>query len=133
MAKFRQPNYDIPHVNRQAVEWRKSWNIRSMCRGSAIPHCVPVFQIFPDQALEDGTAELDGIARTALLAGWHHIQALDERIAWCDSQIAARVKHDTNAQRLMAIVGIGPLTASAAVATVGGVAAFITAAGSALH
>ena len=76
-------------------------------------------------------SRVDGF--NSLYAGWHHIQALDERIAWCDSRIAARVKHDANAQRLMAIVGIGPLTASAAVATVGGVAAFITAAGSALH
>jgi transposase len=29
------------------------------------------------------------------------------------------VKHDNNAQRAMAVIGIGPLTASAAVATVG--------------
>ena len=29
------------------------------------------------------------------------------------------MKHDTNAQRVMAVIGIGPLTASAAVATVG--------------
>jgi transposase len=34
-------------------------------------------------------------------------------------QIAAQVKHDSNAQRVMAIIGIGPLTASAAVSSVG--------------
>jgi transposase len=87
--------------------------------GVFLPQGIDAFRDHFVEALEDGTTELDGIARTALLAGWHHIHALDEQIAWCDSQIAARVKHDTNAQRLMAIVGIGPLTASAAVATVG--------------
>lgn len=29
------------------------------------------------------------------------------------------MKHDSNAQRVMAVIGIGPLTASAAVVTVG--------------
>ncbi len=87
--------------------------------GVFLPQGIDAFRDHFVEALEDGTTELDGIARTALLAGWHHIHALDEQIAWYDSQIAARVKHDANAQRLMAIVGIGPLTASAAVATVG--------------
>jgi transposase len=70
-------------------------------------------------ALEDGASELNGAARTALLRGWEHWQALDVEIAAFDAQIVAQVKQDSDAQRLMAVVGIGPLTASAATATVG--------------
>ncbi|HKR43786.1 MAG TPA: IS110 family transposase [Paraburkholderia sp.] len=87
--------------------------------GMFIPQGIDAFRArFPD-TLEDGTTELNGVARTALRAGWDHIQAFDQQIAWCDSQIAAHARHDSDAQRLMAIVGVGPLTASAAVATVG--------------
>jgi transposase len=45
-------------------------------------------------------------------------QALDQEIAWLDKQIADHVSHDPQAQRCMDVCGVGPLTASAAVATV---------------
>ncbi|MGF6641652.1 hypothetical protein [Paraburkholderia sp. MM6662-R1] len=64
-----------------------------------------------------GAIELNDVARTALARGWEHVQALDPQIAWCDTQVATHVKHDSNAQRAVAIIGIGPLTASATVAT----------------
>jgi transposase len=71
------------------------------------------------EALEDASNEMNGPARTALMRGLQHWQALDQEIAWFDAQVAAHAKADSEAQRLMAIVGVGPLTASAAVATVG--------------
>jgi transposase len=87
--------------------------------GVFLPQGIDALRAHFLDALEDGATELNGTARTALLRGWEHWQALDREIAWFDGQIAAQVKHDPNAQRVMAIVGIGPLTASAAIATVG--------------
>jgi transposase len=62
---------------------------------------------------------MSGAARTALMRGLQHRQALDQEIAWFGGQVAADAKSDSEAQRLMAMVGVGPLTASAAIATVG--------------
>jgi transposase len=87
--------------------------------GVFLPQGIDAFRAHFVAALENGSSELNGVARTALLHGWDHIQALDRQIAWCDAQIAAHVKNDSNAQRAMAVIGIGALTASAAVATVG--------------
>jgi hypothetical protein len=70
------------------------------------------------EALEDGATELTGPARIALMRGWEHWQALDGEITRFDAQVAGQVKDDEQAQRVMAIVGIGPLTASALIATV---------------
>jgi transposase len=52
------------------------------------------------------------------MRGWEHWQALDGEITRFDAQVAGQVKDDEQAQRVMAIVGIGPLTASALIATV---------------
>ncbi|BCG01598.1 hypothetical protein PPGU19_061660 (plasmid) [Paraburkholderia sp. PGU19] len=54
-----------------------------------LPQGIDAFRDHFVEALEDGTTELDGIARTALLAGSRHIHALDVQIAWLDSQIAS--------------------------------------------
>ena len=60
-----------------------------------------------------------------LLAHAHeHLQRLDEKIAQCEKQIALHAKHEENAQRLSEITGIGPITASAMVATVSNVCDF---------
>jgi transposase len=96
--------------------------------GVFLPQGIDAFRAHFVEALEDGATELNGIARTALLRGWEHLQALDQQIAWCDAQVVTHVKHDNNAQRVMAVIGIGPLTASAAVATVGDVTCSRTAA-----
>jgi transposase len=44
---------------------------------------------------------------------------LDEHIAWCDARIAAHIKDDEQAKAATALKGVGPITASAMVATVG--------------
>ena len=46
------------------------------------------------------------------------IDALDETIAAIDKELAASVKADETAKRLMTIPGVGPVTASAIVATI---------------
>jgi transposase len=68
--------------------------------------------------VEDGSNELTGPARQALMRGWAQWQALDEEIAWFDRQIAEHASHDPQAQRCMDVCGVGRLTASAALATV---------------
>ncbi|MEM5332150.1 IS110 family transposase [Paraburkholderia sp. JHI2823] len=68
--------------------------------------------------VEDGSNELAGPARQALMRGWAQWQALDEEIAWLDRQIAEHARHDPQAQRCMDVCGVGRMTASAAVATV---------------
>lgn len=48
-----------------------------------------------------------------------HWQEVRERIAACDAGIAAHAKADVRSQRAQQILGVGPLTADALVATVG--------------
>jgi transposase len=69
--------------------------------------------------LEDASNELPGCARLVLDRAFAHWRALDEEIAWCDTQIAARAKEDEQARQLQPIPGVGPLSASAVVASVG--------------
>ena len=52
------------------------------------------------------------------------IDALDEAIGAIDKEIAASVKADETAKRLMTIPGVGPVTASAIVATIQDASAF---------
>ena len=53
-----------------------------------------------------------------------HIDALDETIGAIDSELAASVRADETAKRLMTIPGVGPVTASAIVATIQDAGAF---------
>lgn len=48
-----------------------------------------------------------------------HWQQVRERLAACDARIAAHARADERCARLRAIIGVGPLTADALVATVG--------------
>ncbi len=43
---------------------------------------------------------------------------IDARLAACDAQIQAHARHSPQAERLRALLGVGPITASAVVATV---------------
>jgi transposase len=56
-----------------------------------------------------------------LLEEWHHF---DERIDRYDQELAQLASHCEPAQRLMALDGIGPITATAVVASVGNAQAF---------
>ncbi|MEX3815343.1 hypothetical protein AB3X96_34725 [Paraburkholderia sp. BR13439] len=52
------------------------------------------------------------------MRAWTQWRTLDQEIAWYDRQIAAHAGHDGAAKRCMDMCGVGPLTASAAVATI---------------
>ena len=69
--------------------------------------------------LEDASNELPGIARLALQEARLHWVELECHIASCDERITAHVRSDQQAKAAAQLSGIGPVTASALVATVG--------------
>ncbi|SAL07378.1 transposase [Caballeronia calidae] len=87
--------------------------------GVFLPQGICAFRSRFVAALEDATNSMTGAARLAMMQGWQQWQAPDQQIAWFDAQFEAQVRADYDAQRLMGMVGVGPLTACATTATVG--------------
>jgi len=71
------------------------------------------------EVMEDAINELPAIARLALQRAQLQWLELDGHIAWCDERIAVHVRNDEQARVAVKLCGIGPVTASALVATVG--------------
>lgn len=69
--------------------------------------------------LEDASNELPGSARLVLDRAFAHWRALEVELAWCDAEIAKHAKEDLQARQLTPMLGIGPTTASALIASVG--------------
>jgi transposase len=69
--------------------------------------------------IEDASNEMPGVARMALQRAHLHWIDIDLQIAWCDERIAAHVRADARATKAATLLGIGPTTASALVASVG--------------
>lgn len=77
--------------------------------------------------LEDASNELTGVARLALQRAHLHWIDLDLQLKWCDQRITAHVREDARATKVAALHGIGPVGASALVASVGDFAQFASA------
>jgi transposase len=75
-------------------------------------------QALPD-TLEDASNELGGLARMALQRALEQWKELDEHLDWCDQRIAAHLKTNEQVRQAQQLMGVGPVTASAVVATVG--------------
>ena len=71
------------------------------------------------EVLEDGGNELGALARHALQRAQGQWRELDEHLAWCDERIAVHGQTNDTVKAAGTLMGIGPVTASAAVATVG--------------
>jgi transposase len=71
------------------------------------------------EVLEDASNELPGMVRLALERALLHWIDLDIQIAWCDERIEVHLRTDERVQRAAQLQGVGPITASALVATVG--------------
>lgn len=71
------------------------------------------------EILEDGENGLPGLARETFAELWEQLRASDVRVAHYDRRIEALAREMNAAKRLMAMAGIGPVTATALVATVG--------------
>ena len=77
--------------------------------------------------LEDAQNDLPGLARMAIERAVQNWNELDEHVAWCDQRIAAHVKESERARQAMQLPGVGPITASALVASVGDFSQFASA------
>ncbi|MFZ5698556.1 MAG: IS110 family transposase [Pseudomonadota bacterium] len=71
------------------------------------------------EILEDGENRLPGLARETFAELLEQLRAIDVRVAYYDRRIEMLSREMNAAKRLMAIAGIGPVTATALVATVG--------------
>src|SRR5271166_210860 len=81
-------------------------------------HAYDLKRLAADGFDEYGEALVPDCVRVALRPLVGHIDALDEAIAAIDKELAASIKADETAKRLMTIPGFGPVTASAIVATI---------------
>ena len=68
--------------------------------------------------IEDADNELTGVARLVLQRAHLHWIDLDLQIKWCDERIQAHVRSDARATKAAQLHGIGPIGASALVASV---------------
>lgn len=80
-----------------------------------------------DGADENGEIVIFERVRVALASLAAQIDALDQAIAAIDDKLIETVKADEKARRLMTIPGVGPVIATAVVATVDEVASFASA------
>ena len=76
------------------------------------------------EILEDGANGVPGIAREVFADAGQQLRELDARIAAYDRRMAALARVSEAVQRLMKIEGVGPVTATALVASVGNAKVF---------
>lgn len=72
------------------------------------------------QILDEKRDELAGYTSEMLAEMWLEYRLLDERIARADARMKAMVQANQRARELLALPGVGPITASALVATLAG-------------
>ena len=87
-------------------------------------HAYRLKRMLADGADENGEIVVPERVRVALEPLAAQIDALDQAIAAIDDKLIETVKADEKARRLMTIPGVGPVIATAIVATVGEVASF---------
>jgi transposase len=92
--------------------------------GLVAPATPAALRLRLPQLLEDGANELPGVARLAIERAAMQWRQLDEDIGWCGQRITEHVRCDERAKRACQVLGIGPIAASAIVATVGDFAQF---------
>ena len=87
--------------------------------GLVFPQKPAALRLALPDAIEDAGNELGGIARLALQRAKQQWDELDEHLIWCDQRIAAHLKDSPDAASAQQLMGVGPVGASAVVATVG--------------
>ena len=86
--------------------------------GVAVPTGVKALSATLDDILEDASNELNGLARVTLQHAHAQWRELDGHLMWCDERLAAHEQNNDEVKRAGQLMGVGPVTASAAVATV---------------
>ena len=87
--------------------------------GLVFPQSPEALRSVLAEVIEDASNELPGVARLALQRAHLHWIDLELQMSWCDDRIAAHVRSDDRAKKAATLLGIGPTTASALVASVG--------------
>jgi transposase len=87
--------------------------------GLVIPAGIRCIERKLPEFLEDAENGLSGASRALFARLLEHFRELDRQVKELEREINAWHREDTASQRLQAIPGIGPLTASALVASVG--------------
>jgi transposase len=87
--------------------------------GPVFAQSPAVLQGVLSDVLEDATYEMNTLARLVMQRAQAQWRELDAHIAWCDERIAAHAKDSPVVKKAATLMGIGPVTASATVATVG--------------
>ena len=87
-------------------------------------HAYALKRLLADGFDDNGEVVVPDCVRQALAPLVHQIDAIDAEIEAIDEEIKTLVKADETARRLMTIPGVGPVTASAIVATVRETSAF---------
>jgi transposase len=87
--------------------------------GLVFPQSPEALRSVLAEVIEDASNELPGVARLALQRAHLHWIDLELQMAWCDERIAVHVRSDERAKKAATLLGIGPITASALVASVG--------------
>jgi len=80
---------------------------------------VPAVRKALPRIIEDAENGLPGLARELMQGLYEELVAVDDRMAGLDQQLHVHAKQDERVQRLQQIPGIGPVTASAIVASIG--------------
>lgn len=87
--------------------------------GQVVPQGLAKLRQRVPEILEDASNELPGTLRILIQRLLQHLRSLDEQIAELQQQIQAWHRNDELSKRLEQIPGIGPITASALVASIG--------------
>jgi transposase len=92
--------------------------------GIVIPKGIGYIERKIPEILEDAENGLPGSSRELFSRLFKHFRHLDEQVKELEVQIKVWHREDAASQRLQAVPGIGPLTASALVASIGNASSF---------
>ena len=87
--------------------------------GLEIPQGIGYISKRVPDIIEDASNELPGILRIEIQSLLEHLNELDTRADHCEKKIVAWHKQSETSKKLEAIPGIGPLTATALIASLG--------------
>ena len=86
--------------------------------GLVFPQSPAALHAVLSDVLEDAVNEMNSLARLVLQRAQDQWRELDAHLAWCDERIAAHARDNDAVKAAATLIGIGPVTASAAIATV---------------
>jgi transposase len=134
VSAVRDPNMrfvSVKSIEQQSLlachRMRQGWHVERTALINRTRGLLAEFGIWLGRASGTLCRALPGLAedetvpprvRALLTQAHEHLRQLDQKIAQCEGEIALHAKHDEAAQRLSAITGVGPITASAVIATV---------------